>query len=186
MKGMLYGVGVGPGDPELLTAKAIRVAVASAMSSRRRSRPAAARPRWILPRRTSGRTRPILLVRHADDARQGRRGTRATMRRRTRSVRCIGEGKTVAFLTLGDPTVYSTRVVCAQARGRPRLCRRSWCPACRRSARQQLQPWAAPCVRTAKCCTSFRLRTAEQREGLRPAGQQGAHEGRTRCAARAR
>ncbi len=25
----------------------------------------------------------------------------------------IDKGKTVAFLTLGDPTVYSTRVVCA-------------------------------------------------------------------------
>ena len=48
-KGKLYSVGVGPGDPELLTAKAIRVlsecamsCVRAASSNRRRSLSAAA------------------------------------------------------------------------------------------------------------------------------------------------
>lgn len=80
----------------------------------------------------------------------------------------LDEGKTVVFLTLGDPTIYSTywyvhkRVAAAAMQP-------SWCPACRPSA-PRLLPWAAPCARTAKCCTSFRPRTAGRRKGLRSPG----------------
>ena len=84
MKGILYGVGVGPGDPELLTAKAIRLL---------RECDAVAAPKSTDGRQTAldiaspyiGHDKSILLFDMPLD-----------------------EGKTVVFLTLGDPTVYST------------------------------------------------------------------------------
>ena len=49
-KGKLYSVGVGPGDPELLTAKAIRVLSECDIVAGAAVGTAAARPRSILPR----------------------------------------------------------------------------------------------------------------------------------------
>ena len=162
MKGILYGVGVGPGDPELLTAKAIRLL---------RECDAVAAPKSADGRQTAldiaspyiGQDKTILLfdmpMTHDRQARNASHNAAADA-----LCALLDAGKTVVFLTLGDPTVYSTYVVCTQACCRPRLCSRSWCPACRPSA-PRLLPWAAPCARTAKCCTSFRPRTAGRRKG---------------------
>lgn len=69
MKGILYGVGVGPGDPELLTAKAIRLL---------RACDAVAAPKSADGRQTAldiaspyiGQDKSILLFDMPDDARQ--------------------------------------------------------------------------------------------------------------------
>ena len=84
-KGKLYSVGVGPGDPELLTAKAIRVLSECDIVA--------------VPQSDGGGQTAL------DIAAQYIKGKTV---RSFAICALIGEGKTVAFLTLGDPTVYST------------------------------------------------------------------------------
>lgn len=106
MKGILYGVGVGPGDPELLTAKAIRLL---------RECDAVAAPKSADGRQTAldiaspyiGQDKSILLfdmpMTHDRQARNASHDAAADA-----LCALLDEGKTVVFLTLGDPTVYST------------------------------------------------------------------------------
>ena len=106
MKGILYGVGVGPGDPELLTAKAIRLL---------RECDAIAAPKSADGRQTAldiaspyiGQDKTILLfdmpMTHDKQVRNASHDAAADA-----LCALLDEGKTVVFLTLGDPTVYST------------------------------------------------------------------------------
>lgn len=106
MKGILYGVGVGPGDPELLTAKAIRLL---------RECDAVAAPKSADGRQTAldiaspyiGQDKTILLfdmpMTHDRQARNASHDAAADA-----LCALLDEGKTVVFLTLGDPTIYST------------------------------------------------------------------------------
>lgn len=106
MKGILYGVGVGPGDPELLTAKAIRLL---------RECDAIAAPKSADGRQTAldiaspyiGQDKSILLfdmpMTHDRQARNASHDAAADA-----LCALLDEGKTVVFLTLGDPTIYST------------------------------------------------------------------------------
>ncbi len=104
-RGILYGVGVGPGDPELLTVKAARILrEADVIAAPRTGSGAQAaleiaadyiRGKPILDCSTPmSRDRTAALAAYADAAQ--------------RIAALLEEGKTVAFLTLGDPTVYST------------------------------------------------------------------------------
>ena len=83
MNGKLLGLGVGPGDPELLTIKALRIIQESDVS------------KPLIPiAMPMTKDKAVLEANHekaADDIEA-----------------CLKEGKQVAFLTLGDPTVYST------------------------------------------------------------------------------
>lgn len=106
MKGILYGVGVGPGDPELMTAKAIRLL---------RECDAVAAPKSADGRQTAldiaspyiGQDKTILLfdmpMTHDRQARNASHDAAADA-----LCALLDEGKTVVFLTLGDPTIYST------------------------------------------------------------------------------
>lgn len=106
MKGILYGVGVGPGDPELLTAKAIRllrecdVVVAPQSTGGRQTALDIASP-YI------DKDKPVRLfdmpMTHDKAARNASHDAAADA-----LCALLDEGKTVVFLTLGDPTVYST------------------------------------------------------------------------------
>ena len=102
-KGVLYGVGVGPGDPELMTVKAVRIireADVVAVPDGQTARGIAAEyldgkeilscPMPML------RDKALLAQKHDEAA-----DTICAL---------LDEGKTVAFLTLGDPTVYSTYI----------------------------------------------------------------------------
>lgn len=105
MKGILYGVGVGPGDPELLTLKAVRTIEAC---------PVIAAP-------DSGHSEKVALN-IAQDYIKGKElllcslpMTRdeeqlARSRREAADQLCLQleQGRDVAFLTLGDPSVYAT------------------------------------------------------------------------------
>lgn len=100
-QGVLYGVGVGPGDPELLTVKAVRIireADVVAVPDGQTARKIAAAylegkdvQTFSMPML---RDRALLAQKHDEAA--------------DRICALLDVGKTVAFLTLGDPTVYST------------------------------------------------------------------------------
>lgn len=110
MKGKLYGIGVGPGDPELLTLKALRVIKEADVIAVPGEKPTetvaykiveGAYPeladKTLLPVHMPMTKDPELLERHHQE------GTSLIQKE-------LEEGRTVAFLTLGDPTVYSTYI----------------------------------------------------------------------------
>ena len=108
MKGKLYGVGVGPGDPELMTQKAIRVikeADVIAVPGRRKEETAAYRiAAQAVPEIEQKQCLAIDWPMTKDRKILEEGYTLAAEQVRN----MLDDGRTVAFLTLGDPTVYST------------------------------------------------------------------------------
>ncbi len=108
MYGKLYGVGVGPGDPELLTLKAARlirekeyIAVPGAEAEKTTAYQIAVQ---AVPELATKRLIPVYMP-MTHDARQLEEN-RQKGARLLESV--LKEGHDIVFLTLGDPTVYST------------------------------------------------------------------------------
>lgn len=104
-QGILYGVGVGPGDPELLTLKAVRLlqeADVIAAPDKGNGEQVALRivDRWIQGKPLLSCPMPMTREQAVLD------------RCHDEVANSIGalldQGKTVVFITLGDPTVYST------------------------------------------------------------------------------
>ena len=110
MNGKLYGVGVGPGDPELMTLKAVRilktcgviavpvsgssVAEAAAWRIAEAAVPEIGRKERLELKMPMTKDREILASSHQQAA--------------TQVIAQLRADKDVAFLTLGDPTVYAT------------------------------------------------------------------------------
>jgi precorrin-2/cobalt-factor-2 C20-methyltransferase len=107
MKGKLYGIGVGPGDPELMTLKAVRMIENCdilAVPGKKKEDSVAYRIACGATNLSKKECLGIYMPMTKDRARlkEAHENGIRTLREQ------LDEGKTVAFLTLGDPTVYST------------------------------------------------------------------------------
>ena len=109
--GRLLGVGVGPGDPELVTRQALRVLAESdrvvAPSS---AVDAVGRAEAIVRQASPGiRMERLVFDMSGDGARGGRAAREASHRSAAKAlVPWLDDGEQVAFVTLGDPNIYST------------------------------------------------------------------------------
>lgn len=108
MKGIIYGVGVGPGDPELMTLKAVRlirenevIAVPGQIPEETVAYKIAAQ---AVPEISGKELLPVYMpmVKDRERIREEHRKGAAQIRQ------YLDQGKNVVFLTLGDPTVYCT------------------------------------------------------------------------------
>ncbi|MBL0714783.1 MAG: precorrin-2 C(20)-methyltransferase [Desulfosarcina sp.] len=105
--GILYGIGVGPGDPELLTLKAVNVlakvdVVFTAASTKNDYSLAVNIARAHIPDQTVIRALAFPMTRDRHETRQAWEANARTIAAAT------AEGRPVAFLTLGDPLTFST------------------------------------------------------------------------------
>ena len=109
MKGTFYGIGVGPGDPELLTMKAVKaiqkVDIIIAPKTEKKDGSVAldiARPYLKPDAKIVYQVFPMVRGFDADDA--------AWRKNKEEILGFLEEGKNVAFLTLGDAMFFSTYI----------------------------------------------------------------------------
>ncbi|MDR0569149.1 MAG: precorrin-2 C(20)-methyltransferase [Spirochaetaceae bacterium] len=103
-RGALYGVGVGPGDPELITLKAVRIVSSCSAVCFPEMKSAFEIARSAMPEIAEKEIIPLDLpmTRDAETLRLGRE------KAADRIMEALASGKSVAFLTLGDVSIYST------------------------------------------------------------------------------
>jgi precorrin-2/cobalt-factor-2 C20-methyltransferase len=108
MAGILYGVGVGPGDPEYMTLKAVRlirendvIAVPGEVAQETVAYQIAVQ---AVPELAQKELVPVFMPMVMDRAEMERNHEKAA----DTVEAYLKQGKNVVFLTLGDPTVYST------------------------------------------------------------------------------
>jgi precorrin-2/cobalt-factor-2 C20-methyltransferase len=110
MTGTLYGVGVGPGDPELMTLKAVKTIRQSAVIAVPRTGGSDMVALGIAARAAPGlETKRILEV--DMPMTKDQETLRACHEKAAgQIVEILKQGENVSFLTLGDPSIYSTYI----------------------------------------------------------------------------
>lgn len=108
--GTLYGIGVGPGDPELMTAKAINLlknidVIVSPVTKRGKS----SKAHDIAKDYINPKAEPLVLEFPMVDLRENEARLQQVWAENAKAIATkLEEGKNVAFITLGDPMIYST------------------------------------------------------------------------------
>lgn len=108
MKGILYGIGVGPGDPELMTLKAVRLIRENEVIA-----VPGADVKETVAYKIAVQAVPSLAEKELLPVHMPMTHDKAEMEKNHREgaeliAGYLEKGKNVVFLTLGDPTVYST------------------------------------------------------------------------------
>ena len=108
MKGILYGVGVGPGDPELMTLKAVRIIEENdviAVPGKIPEETAAYKiASAVIPSLAEKKLLPMDMPMVKD-----REIIKSEHEKCAKIIEgFLGSGKNVVYITLGDPTIYST------------------------------------------------------------------------------
>lgn len=111
--GRLLGVGVGPGDPELVTRQALRVlAESDRVVAPSTAVDAVGRAEAIVRQASPGVRMERLVFDMSGDGAQGGRGRAAREASHRAAAEALlpwlDDGEQVAFVTLGDPNIYST------------------------------------------------------------------------------
>jgi precorrin-2/cobalt-factor-2 C20-methyltransferase len=105
--GVLYGIGVGPGDPDLITLKAAKILggidiVFAAASTKNNHSLAVNIAKQHIPEKTAVKMLCFPMTRDKNETRKAWRQHAQTI------IAEIEQGKSAAFLTLGDAMTYST------------------------------------------------------------------------------
>ena len=110
MTGKLYGIGVGPGDPELLTLKAVRIIkecdVIAVPGKEKDETVAYKIVRQAIPEIVEKKCLEIDMPMTKDKEKLAQSHTIAF----EKISKVLDSGQNVAFLTLGDPCIYSTYI----------------------------------------------------------------------------
>lgn len=111
MSGTLYGIGVGPGDPELMTLKAVRLIEESQIIAVPKSSDEAQSTAYQIACAAVPQCgdKPVLTL-DMPMTRNRRLWERSHDEAAACVIDCLRGGKNVAFLTLGDPSIYSTYI----------------------------------------------------------------------------
>ena len=108
IRGVLYGIGVGPGDPELMTRKAVKTIEACDMIALPRKDRARCLALGIASAAVPNVLEKPMVEIHMPMTQDAEKLEQAFARGVEQLRVPLDEGKTVGFLTLGDPGVYST------------------------------------------------------------------------------
>lgn len=108
MAGILYGLGIGPGDPELLTLKAVRLIQENEVIALPGKNPQETVAYRIAVQAVPQLRQKELISVEMPMTKDMQRLEESHQEAATRLEAYLKQGKNVVFLTLGDPTVYST------------------------------------------------------------------------------
>lgn len=108
MAGILYGLGIGPGDPELLTLKAVRLIQENEVIALPGKNPRETVAYRIAVQAVPQLTQKELISVEMPMTKDMQRLEESHQEAARQLEAYLRQGKNVVFLTLGDPTVYST------------------------------------------------------------------------------